>query len=51
MEPARKQPQGRTNPTKPADQRLQDVVARVREDARREPGGYLRDSEVPAGGE
>lgn len=52
MEPVRKLSEvARDEARKRQDERLDDVVARVREDARREPERYLRDSEVPAGGE
>jgi hypothetical protein len=33
------------------DPRLDEVVARIREDARRDPQRYLRETEVPGGGE
>lgn len=35
----------------PLEERLQDVLASVREDARTTPEEYARDTEVPAGGE
>lgn len=33
------------------EERLDQVVARIREDARRDPRRYLRETEVPGGGE
>ena len=33
------------------EDRLRDVLARVREDARADADAYARDTEVPAGGE
>lgn len=38
-------------PTTEPHPKLRQVLARIREDARREPDRYLRDTEVPAGGE
>lgn len=42
--PVTRQPQ-RPRPGLPA------IVGRIREDARQDPGDYLEESEVPAGGE
>jgi len=52
---ARTAPRGETRPretdrSSPAD-RLADVAARVRQDARQAPLRYLRSTEVPGGGE
>lgn len=45
-------PQPRQKPaTSPARQRLREVARRVRQDAQRQPEQYLKDSEVPHGGE
>ena len=39
-------------PERPSvEERLSDLLARVREDARIDPKGYARDTEVPEGGE
>jgi len=37
--------------TTPRRDRLDEVVARIRRDAKRSPGDYLRSTEVPGGGE
>ncbi|MFT5683275.1 MAG: hypothetical protein ACI8RZ_004206 [Myxococcota bacterium] len=45
-------PQTRQQPTTtPARQRLQEIARQVRQDAQRKPEQYLKDSEVPHGGE
>ncbi len=45
-------PQTRQQPAQtPARQRLQEVARQVRQDATRQPEQYLKDSEVPHGGE
>ncbi|MDG1479329.1 MAG: hypothetical protein P8R54_07040 [Myxococcota bacterium] len=45
-------PQPRQQPTSsPERQRLREIARRVRQDAQRQPEQYLKDSEVPHGGE
>lgn len=47
MQPMKKQEQAPA----PREDRLEKALARIREDARQKPAEYLRDSEVPGGGE
>ena len=49
-------PKARTDKPTPTDdrsaaRRLADVVARIQQDAKRDPRRYLRSTEVPGGGE
>ncbi len=37
--------------SRPGRQRLREIARRVRQDAQRQPEQYLKDSEVPHGGE
>ncbi|MEM6930946.1 MAG: hypothetical protein AAF602_28685 [Myxococcota bacterium] len=51
-QPARKQKLPTpTETSAPERDALDDVAARVRDDARRDPREYLRSTEVPGGGE
>ncbi len=50
MSAAKRTEEARRTPT-PARRALDEVVARVREDAARDPRRYLESAEVPEGGE
>jgi hypothetical protein len=51
MENARRDRRDEARERPAHDERLEQVVDRIREDARRDAKRYLRESEVPAGGE